>query len=142
MTTNFFSIGGVDYPINEPEDVQRALGNVPSCQIIMTDESGAVIGTGNSVASVNKSMPLVKALRDNQEPLHKTNKRALFTKSAPKGEFGKLIKQMDDMKKSLTVNIDDSDTQERLNNMEAIVVDQITDYLESCISRGILPSQV
>jgi len=142
MTDNFFSIGGIDYPINGPEDVQKALGNVPIRQIIMTDESGAVIGTGNSVASVNKSMPLVKSLNEQQGQLHKTNKLILFTKTKSKvGELKNLVEQMNGMKKSLTVNVEDSDTQERLDIMAA-AIDQVTDYLEVCISRGILPARI
>jgi hypothetical protein len=138
MTTNILTIGGIDYVINDPEDLQKALGIVQDRKIIMTDESGAVIGFGNSIASVNKSMPLIKALKEDQVKPH-ANKPILFTK--PKiSELERLAQQMNGLKKSLTVNVDDDGISERLDTLAA-TINQVTDYLEVLISRGILPAR-
>jgi hypothetical protein len=97
-----FQHNGQSHIVNCGHDINKILGNVGARTLVMTNESGAVIGAGSDVAALNRSQPLIKALRDarplmksvsNQQPA-----RAFFQKS--KTGFEQIIGDLEALKKS------------------------------------------
>lgn len=92
MTDIIFEYNGVAHKIDTPEAMMKALGQSPGRKLIMVDEGGEVVGAGQGVAMLNRSVPLVKAMRESaqQQPLRKAdNKRVLFTKGKSSGSLAK-----------------------------------------------------
>jgi hypothetical protein len=70
----------------------------------MTDETGSITGAGSDVASLNRSQPLIKALREATPTLMKSVSsqqptRAFFQKKQT--GFEKILADLDTMQKSL-----------------------------------------
>ena len=159
MTAIFFEQNGTQYAIRNPDDMRKALGNHSFQNIVMTDESGRIVGAGDSIAALNRSIPLINTLHDSAlyagktVPLKKSSdKKILFIKGQKTpmakmaksfgksgGMLGKINRELDNLKKSLTVVVDDSpDLMARVVGLETTVV-QVTDYLEALIAKGVLP---
>jgi hypothetical protein len=167
MTDMFFTIDGVSHRINSPDDLQNALGNTFNRSIVMTDETGAVVGRGSTIAELNSSVPMMKSLRESsQQPIRKAAEpRILFAKGKStfkalakshgkrndgNGDLHKLIKRVEQLKKAdIYINEaacsgnDDAinDLYDRVIELENTLND-VTGYLDQCISAGILPGQV
>lgn len=78
-----FDNNGETSIVRDSRDMLKALGvggDAPA--IIMTDESGALVGAGRGPEALNRSVPLIKALRDSK-PIGKpaVKNPVLFTKS-------------------------------------------------------------
>jgi hypothetical protein len=168
MTDMFFTIDGVNHRFTDGESLQKALGNAPNRSIIMTDESGAVIGTGATLSEVERSKLLLKAMSEQRHLLKSEDKRILFTKgkkqmakSLPRANsraddrLTKTINQIDALAKSLNITIDNNsdddvdidDLYGFLNQIEdrvAVVEDktaQILNYLGAPSVNGVLPAK-
>jgi len=95
-----FDNHGVTYDIKNGRDMLKALGQHTDRSLVMTNESGQVIGAGTDVRSMMRSQPLVKALRESR-PLHKATPKVAVLAKKPEtlrkslSGFDKLIAELD-----------------------------------------------
>lgn len=110
-----FDKDGESHIIRGGADLQKALGAPgPDRRIIMTDESGEVVGAGTSGKKLMESFSLVKSLRDGSllksmrenEPLHKYRpKKQSLAKSLSRrqtaGCFDQLVRELDQLRRGM-----------------------------------------
>jgi hypothetical protein len=73
MTRIILEENGRQIDVSGPDALAKALGWGAGIRkpIVMTDESGQLIGAGTSIAAVNRSVPLVKAIRNGELKFNK-----------------------------------------------------------------------
>jgi hypothetical protein len=166
MSEIIFEYNGVAHKIDSPEAMMKALGQSPGRKLVMVDEEGDVVGAGNSIAALNRSTPMVKAIRESErQPIRKAKEPIiLFTKGSKSlplakshakrnggnSELHKLVLKMEMMKKA-NVYINEADD---LGNDDAIddlydrvieleeTVSSLLAYIGALSEKDVLPVQV
>lgn len=77
-----FEQNGVLTPMNSREDYLRAIGGVGAANVVMTDESGRVVGAGQGAEMMHKSMPMFEALNKAAVKPAKTMMKSVKAKAA------------------------------------------------------------
>ena len=107
-----FTQNGTDQVIRGRDDMLKAIGfETGGKLVVMTDESGELIGTGFGAEKLTKSMPLVKSLRDGSllkamrasESLHQRRIKKPLAKSLSRrqtaGCFEQLVRELDQLRR-------------------------------------------
>jgi hypothetical protein len=100
-----FSKDGTDHVIRGRDDMLKALGLEPTGRlVVMTDETGQLVGTGFGGEKLLKSIPVVESIRDgsllksmkeNNEPLHK------YRVKKSESSFGPMLRELEQLNRDI-----------------------------------------